>query len=95
MQNISHLPALVRGARALFGWSVSDLGEKSGVSANTLRAWESLRSRRMMAANEEKLLAFLKSEGVEFSESDGRLSVSIPVPQPALDLVEPTKAKAQ
>jgi len=95
MQNISHLPALVRGARALFGWAVKDLADKSGVSANTLRAWESMRSRRLMAANEEKLLAFLESEGVEFSEEGGRLSVSIPIPQPALDLVEPEKAKAK
>ena len=92
---MSQLPALVRGARALFGWSVKDLAEKSGVSANTLRAWESLRSRRLMAANEEKLLAFLKSEGVEFSEDGGRLLVSIPMPQPALDLVEPDKASAR
>ena len=87
-----HLPAMVRAVRALNGWSVNDLAAKSGVSANTLRAWESMRTRRLMAANEEKLLDFLKSEGVEFSEEGGRLTVSILEPQPALDLVEPKDA---
>ena len=92
---MSELAAVVRGVRVLFGWSVKEFGERSGISQNTLRTWESLRSRSLMTANEEKLLRFLESEGVRFSQADGRLTISVPASSVFAGTDETAKASTQ
>jgi len=55
-----------KAARALLDWTASELSERSGLSADTLRSFESGRSRSLNRENEAILLRTFDAAGVRF-----------------------------
>lgn len=67
-----HLTAeLLKAARALVGWKAADLAKASGVPHDTLRAFESGRTKSMAAANAKAVIEALEGAGVIFVPSNG------------------------
>lgn len=56
-------PAGCRAGRGLLNWSVRDLGAKSGISGESISAFEN--GRPMRESNKAKVLAAFESERVE------------------------------
>ncbi len=54
----------VKAARATLGWGVRDLGERAGISFNTITRFEN--GADMLSANLEKVQRALEGEGIEF-----------------------------
>jgi transcriptional regulator with XRE-family HTH domain len=79
-------PAQLRAARALLGWSQTDLAEASGLSVRTIKAMElapdlaPLPGRR---ATVERLVLALSAAGVRLTRRRGALGVSLSLPVPA------------
>ena len=62
----------VKAARALLGWSQSELAEKAGVSEPTIARLESLDGELGgRAATAEKILGAIKGSGIEFIDENG------------------------
>ena len=62
----------IKAARALLGWSQSDLAQRSGVSEPTIARLESADGK--LGGREEtvrKICAALETSGIEFIEGDG------------------------
>ena len=58
----------VRAARAAVGWNIRQLGERAGVSFNTVSRFENGRG-DMLSATLDKVQRTLEGEGVEFLNS--------------------------
>lgn len=62
----------VKAARALLGWSQSDLAERSGISEPTVARLEALEGELGGRENTaEKIRAALEAAGVEFIDANG------------------------
>lgn len=59
-------PQQTKAARALLGWTASDLAEKAALSIDTLRSFESTRTRTLSGDNEAKAREALIQAGVQF-----------------------------
>lgn len=59
-------PQLAKAARALLDWTQEDLSQRSGVSINTLRSFESGRTLRLNRENEDSLLRAFEAAGINF-----------------------------
>ena len=63
---------LCKAARALVDWKATDLSAKSGVPLDTLRSFESGRTKTLRAENDAAVRAALRVVGVVFlSPGDG------------------------
>lgn len=58
-----------KAARALLGWSANDLANESGISADTIRSFESGRTKNLNARNQEAILQAFHEAGISFLES--------------------------
>ncbi|EFO33786.1 XRE family transcriptional regulator [Roseibium sp. TrichSKD4] len=56
----------LKAARALLGWSAADLSNASGVPQDTIRSFESGRTKSFTTLNGEALVSTLAKEGVSF-----------------------------
>ncbi len=63
--------ALCKAARGLLEWSIKDLSETSGVSLDTLRSFESGRTRRLSRANEAQIIVTFEGHGLAFIAENG------------------------
>ena len=61
----------LRAARALLGWSQTQLGEKAGLSLPTVKRVEGGRGPRVSDEARHALQAALEAGGVEFIEENG------------------------
>ena len=59
---------LCKAGRALLDWSAKDLAEASGVSLDTLRSFESGRSRSLRGDNDAAVRDAFRASGVRFVE---------------------------
>lgn len=57
-----------KAARALLNWTAAQLAESAGVSLDTLRSFESGRSKTLNRENERSIVAALETAGVKFVE---------------------------
>lgn len=62
---------LCRAARGLTEWSIKELAENSGLSLDTLRSFESGRTKRLSRENEAKAIATFEVAGVQFIPENG------------------------
>jgi hypothetical protein len=62
--------ALNRGARGLLGWSVPEQAKHSGVPVDTIRSFETGRTRRLSRDNEERAIAAFQAAGIGLLPSD-------------------------
>ncbi len=60
--------ALCKAARGLAEWSIKDLSENSGLSLDTLRSFESGRTKRLSRENEAGAVACFEQQGIQFLE---------------------------
>lgn len=64
-----------RAARGLVGWSSNELAARAGVSPDTIRSFESGRTKSLSAENQDNVQKALEAAGVQFLEpgdnSDG------------------------
>ena len=58
-----------KAARALAEWTAVELAEKSGVPHDTIRSFESGRTKNLNARNQEAIGKALESQGIQFLES--------------------------
>ena len=59
---------ICKSARQLVGWTTKQLSEESGVSFDTLRSFESGRSKTLNAVNQDAVQKSLEAVGVQFME---------------------------
>lgn len=62
---------LNRAARGLLGWTVADQTEASGVSSDTLRSFESGRTKRLSRENETAAIAAFEANGLVLIPENG------------------------
>jgi transcriptional regulator with XRE-family HTH domain len=58
-------PSLARAARAILNWSMTDLAQRTGVAATTIRNYESGK-RGTTRVNRATIAAAFREEGIEF-----------------------------
>lgn len=59
----------LKAARALLNWTAQELASASGVPIDTLRSFESGRSKTMSRANEEAVRRAVEAAGVAFLDT--------------------------
>lgn len=69
LDKITVTPAQIRMARAALGWSVRDLGEKAGISANTVSRIETGADAKASTMN--AMQRALEAGGVQFIPENG------------------------
>ena len=62
---------LCKAARGLKQWSVKDLAEASGLSLDTLRSFESGRTKRLSASNQSAAIESFEAAGITFVHENG------------------------
>lgn len=62
---------LSKAARALTGWTSAELSEHSEVPHDTIRAFESGRTRSLTTMNERAIVQAFEAAGVEFIPENG------------------------
>lgn len=62
---------LTKAARALVGITVNDLASEASISADTLRSFESGRTKTLSAVNQDTLVRALEALGVQFIPENG------------------------
>ena len=62
---------LCKAARGLLEWSIKDLSGHSGLSLDTLRSFESGRTKRLSAGNQAKAIRAFETAGIEFIPENG------------------------
>lgn len=55
-----------KAARALAGWSANMLADAAGVSQDTIRSFESGRTKSLSAENQEAVQKALETQGIQF-----------------------------
>jgi len=60
-----------KAARAMLNWKSIDLANKSGVPHDTIRAFESGRTKKLMPANEEALSNAFETAGLNLIPENG------------------------
>lgn len=60
---------ILRSARGLVDWSATDLAKRSSVSIDTIRSFESGRTKSLTATNQEAIRVAFVEAGVQFLES--------------------------
>ncbi|MGR3662330.1 MAG: helix-turn-helix domain-containing protein [Paracoccaceae bacterium] len=63
--------SISKAARALLNWKSIDLAEQSGVSHDTIRAFESGRTKNLTAMNEKALADAFTKSGLELIPENG------------------------
>jgi transcriptional regulator with XRE-family HTH domain len=58
-------PSLARAARAILNWSMSDLAQRTGMAATTIRNYESGK-RGTTRVNRATIASAFRDEGIEF-----------------------------
>lgn len=58
-----------KAARGLVGWSANELAAESGISPDTVRSFESGRTKNLSAANQDAVQKALEKAGVQFMEN--------------------------
>ncbi len=62
---------LSKASRAMLGWKSLDLSERSGVPHDTIRAFESGRTKSMTTMNEKAILQAFEAGGLSFITENG------------------------
>lgn len=62
---------LNKAARGILNWSVKELSERSNVPLDTLRSFETGRTKRLSRENEAKTIEALEKAGVQFIPENG------------------------
>lgn len=62
---------LCKAARGLKQWSIKDLAEASGLSVDTLRSFESGRTKRLSVGNQSAAVSAFEDAGIEFIAENG------------------------
>lgn len=57
-----------KAARVYLDWKAGDLAEAAGISIDTLRSFESGRSKTLSATNQAALIEAFKTQGIQFLE---------------------------
>lgn len=60
---------ICKAARALLDWTAAQLGEAAGVPVDTIRSFESGRTKTLSRDNEAAIRKALESQGVQFLEA--------------------------
>ena len=63
--------ALSKASRAMLGWKSLDLSERSGVPHDTIRTFESGRTKSMTTMNEKAILQTFEAGGLSFITENG------------------------
>lgn len=67
-----HISAkIVKAARAMLDWKSADLSEKSGVPHDTIRAFESGRTKRLATLNEKAVSDAITKAGLDLIPENG------------------------
>ena len=61
--------SICKAARTLLDWTAAQLGEAAGVPVDTIRSFESGRTRTLSRDNEAALRKALEARGIQFLES--------------------------
>lgn len=73
---------ILKAARAMLGWKSADLAGESGVAHDTIRSFESGRTKSLTAMNEKAILEALDSAGlVLIAENGGGAGVRFKAPK--------------
>ena len=73
---------ILKAARAMLGWKSLDLAEHSGVAHDTIRSFESGRTRTLTAMNEKAVIRALEQAGlVLIAENGGGAGVRFESPK--------------
>ena len=62
---------ICKAARMLVSWSSAKLSENSGVPNDTIRAFESGRTKQLSTLNNEAVITALETAGVQFIPENG------------------------
>jgi len=62
---------MTKAARALLGIKASDLAEMASISHDTVRSFESGRSKTLSVTNQEAITSALENAGIQFLETGG------------------------
>ncbi len=62
---------LTKAARALAGWTAADLSSVSGVAHDTIRSFESGRTKTLTAVNERAIVTAFDAAGIAFIPENG------------------------
>ncbi|WP_171172602.1 helix-turn-helix transcriptional regulator [Ruegeria sp. HKCCA0370] len=62
---------LCKAARGLKQWSVKELAEAAGLSVDTLRSFESGRTKRLSVGNQNAAVTAFEAAGIEFIPENG------------------------
>lgn len=60
-----------KAARALLDWTAADLSKAADVSSDTLRSFESGRTKSLSAGNQDAVMRALEAAGIEFIAENG------------------------
>jgi len=60
---------ICKAARALLDWKAGDLADAAGISHDTLRSFESGRTKSLSRENEQSVRKALETQGVQFLEN--------------------------
>ncbi len=60
---------VVKGARGLLGWSAPKLADVASIPLDTIKSFESGRSKTLTATNQDALQKTLEAAGVQFLEA--------------------------
>jgi transcriptional regulator with XRE-family HTH domain len=63
--------SVCKAARALLDWTASDLAQTAGMSADTIRSFESGRTKTLSRENERTVRSAFERAGVVFIEENG------------------------
>ncbi len=58
-----------KAARMLLNWTAANLADESGIPPDTLRSFESGRTRHLSSPNEHAIRSALEAQGIQFLDS--------------------------
>lgn len=58
-----------KAARMLLEWKANDLADAAGISPDTVRSFESGRTKSLSASNQEAVIRAFEAEGIQFLDN--------------------------
>ena len=77
------IPQQIKAARALLGWSQTDLAKSAGVGEMTVKRFEAQQNQRSgTIASVERIQSALQKAGIEFIDADGEKGPGVRLARP-------------